>query len=128
MHKGSMSDLTRSWDHLADSVAATPELSHLQAAVEELRQATEEARNAEQRQVALRAAAQQATRDLDAAKLRAHEAALRLRSSLWGHYGRNSKALHAFGMRPYSSSSSGSQRSPRDLPSQDVGEPLPNEP
>jgi enolase len=104
MHKGSMSDLTRSWNHLADSVAATPELSHLQAAVEKLRQAIEEARSAEQRQLALRAAAQQATKDLKAAKLRAHEAAVGLRSNLWGHYGRNSKALHAFGMRPYPTS------------------------
>jgi hypothetical protein len=101
MHNASFSDLNQSWSHLAASVAAAPGLSRMQTHLEELQQALAEAREAEQRQLAHRAAAQQATRDLEEAKLRAHEAAVRLRSGLWNHYGRTGKELIAFGLRPY---------------------------
>ena len=82
-------------------VANASELSHLQRTREALAQAQREAAEARQRQAAARAAAQQATRDLEAAMARAHEAATRLRSGLWGQYGRKNVRLIDFGMRPY---------------------------
>jgi len=85
MHNASFSDLNQSWSHLAASLAAAPGLSQMQTHLEELQQALAEAREAEQRQLAHRAAVQQATRDFEEAKLRAHEAAVRLRSGLWNH-------------------------------------------
>ena len=132
MHNASFSDLNQSWSHLAATVAAAPGLVHMHPHLEELRQALEEARDAEQRQLAHRAAAQQATRELEQAKLRAHEAAVRLRSGLWSHYGRNCKELIAFGLRPYPTVR---PRKPKEEPSpratgspRSVGEPFPNAP
>ena len=102
MHNASFSDHMAKWDHLARTVANNaPELSHLQRTREALAQAQREAEEARRRQAVARAAAQQATRDLEAAMARAHEAATRLRSGLWGHYGRKSVKLIEFGMRPY---------------------------
>ena len=102
MHNASFGDHMASWDRLATTVANNAsELSHLQRTREELAQAQREAGEARQRQAAARAAAQQATRDLEAAIARAHEAATRLRSGLWGRYGRKSVRLIDFGMRPY---------------------------
>lgn len=91
-----------SWDRLARTVANNaPELSHLQREREALARAQREAEEARQRQAVARAAAQQATRDLEAAMARAHESATRLRSQIWGRYGRKSVKLIEFGMRPY---------------------------
>jgi hypothetical protein len=132
MHNASFSDLNQSWSHLAATVAAAPGLDHMNPQLEELRQALEEAREAEQRQLAHRAAAQQATRDLEEAKHRAHEAAVRLRSGLWGHYGRTGKELIAFGLRPYPTvrtRKAKGEPSPRGVGSTgNVGEPFPNDP
>ena len=132
MHNASFSDLNQSWSHLAATVAAAPGLVHMHPHLEELGRALEEARAAEQRQLAHRAAAQQATRDLEQAKLRAHEAAVRLRSGLWSHYGRTCKELIAFGLRPYPTVK---PRKPNGELSPDasgsahnVGEPFPNDP
>mgnify|MGYP003563307439 CR=1 FL=1 len=47
------------------------------------------------------AAAQQATRDFEAAMQKAHEAATRIHSAVWGCFGKGSEKLHEFGMRPY---------------------------
>ncbi len=102
MHNASFGDHMASWDRLATTVANNAsELSHLQRTREALAQAQRKAAEARQRQAAARAAAQQATRDLEAAMARAHEAATRLRSGLWGQYGRKSVRLIDFGMRPY---------------------------
>ncbi len=102
MHNASFGDHMASWDRLATTVANNvSELSHLQRTREALAQAQREAEEARQRQAAARAVAQQATRDLEAAMARAHEAATQLRSGLWGHYGRKSVKLIEFGMRPY---------------------------
>ena len=102
MHNASFGDHMASWDRLATTVANNvSELSHLQREREALAQAQREAEEARQRQAAARAVAQQATRDLEAAMARAHEAATRLRSGLWGRYGRKSVKLVEFGMRPY---------------------------
>jgi hypothetical protein len=68
---------------------------------EELIRARKKAWEAHLRRLAARAAAQQATRDLEAAVAEAHEVATRLRCTVWGEYGRESPALHVFGMRPY---------------------------
>ncbi len=102
MHNASFGDHIASWDRLARTVANNAsELSHLQREREALARAQREAEEARQRQAVARAAAQQATRDLEAAMARAHESATRLRSGLWGHYGRKSVKLIEFGMRPY---------------------------
>ena len=102
MHNASFGDHMASWDRLARTVANNAsELSHLQRTREALAQAQREADEARRRQAAARAAAQQATRDLEAAMARAHEAATRLRSGVWGRYGRKSVKLVEFGMRPY---------------------------
>ncbi len=102
MHNASFGDHIASWGRLAQTVANNAsELSHLQRTREALARAQREAEEARQRQAVARAAAQQATRDLEAAMARAHEAATRLRSGLWGHYGRKSVKLIEFGMRPY---------------------------
>ena len=102
MHNASFGDHMASWDRLARTVANNAsELSHLQREREALARARRDAEEARRRQAAERAAAQQATRDLEAAMARAQESATRLRSGLWGHYGRKSVKLVEFGMRPY---------------------------
>jgi hypothetical protein len=102
MHNASFSDHMASWDRLGRAVANNAsDLPHLQHEREALARARREAEEARQRQAVARAAAQQATRDLEAAMASAHEAATRLRSGLWGHYGRKSNTLIEFGMRPY---------------------------
>lgn len=130
MHNAAFADHAMSWNKLTTSVAATPGLpANMQADREELERALEEARSAEQRQLVHRAAAQQATRDLEAAKFRAHEAATRLRSGLWWYYGRNSTALLAFGMRPYRAARFrvGGPSPIEEAKPVAVGETLPNE-
>ncbi len=102
MHNASFGDHMASWNRLGKAVANNAsELSHLQRDREALARARRAAQQARRRQAAARAAAQQATRDLEAAMASAHEAATRLRSGLWGYYGRKSNKLIEFGMRPY---------------------------
>ncbi len=102
MHNASFGEHMASWDRLARTVANNAsELSHLQRDREALARAQRAAEEARQRQAAARAAAQQATRDLEAAMASAHEAATRLRSGFWRHYGRKSVKLIELGMHPY---------------------------
>jgi hypothetical protein len=103
MHNASFSEHLASWDRLANGVSSrAAEIRALTLSQrEELIQARNKAWEAHLRRLAARAAAQQATRDLEAAMAEAHEVATRLRCSLWGQYGRESPHLHVFGMRPY---------------------------
>ena len=103
MHNASFAEHLASWDQLASGVSsrATEVRTLTLSQREELIQARKKAWEAHLRQLAAKAAAQQATRDLEAAMAEAHEVATRLRCSLWGQYGRKSPHLHAFGMRPY---------------------------
>jgi hypothetical protein len=103
MHNAAIADHLAGWDQLARGVTdhagevPAPMLSQRDALV----QARKKAWAALQRQAVARAAAQKATRELEAAMEEAHEAATRIRSGLWAHYGRTSAHLIAFGMRPY---------------------------
>ena len=122
MHNASFSEHLASWDRLARGVssrAAVPAL--MQSQREELIRAREKAWAAHLRRLAAKAAAQQATRDVEAAVAEAHEVATRLRRSVWGKYGMDSPALHVFGMRPYPRT-----RARRAAVSFDEGESLPN--
>ena len=103
MHNASFSEHLASWDRLANGVSSrAAEVRALTLSQrEELIRAREKAWEAHLRRLAAKAAAQQATRDLEAAVAEAHEVATRLRCSVWGKYGRESPVLYAFGMRPY---------------------------
>ena len=123
MHNASFSEHVASWDRLARGVssraAKVPVLMLSQQ--EELIRAREKACKAHLRRLAAKAAAQQATRDLEAAVAEAHEVATRLRCSVWGQYGMDSPELHTFGMRPYPRT-----RARRAAASVNEGESLPN--
>ncbi|MFP5284127.1 MAG: hypothetical protein ACLGI9_00150, partial [Thermoanaerobaculia bacterium] len=123
MHNASFSEHLASWDRLANGVSSrAAEVRALTLSQrEELIQARKKAWEAHLRRLAAKAAAQQATRDLEAAVAEAHEVATRLRCSLWGQYGRESPHLHVFGMRPYPCS-----RARRAAVAVIKGESLPN--
>lgn len=123
MHNASFSEHLASWDRLANGVLSrAAEVRALTLSQrEELLQARKKAWEAHLRRLAAKAAAQQATRDLEAAMEEAHEVATRLRCSLWGQYGRESPHLHVFGMRPYPCS-----RARRAAVAAIEGESLPN--
>lgn len=123
MHNASFSEHLASWDRLANGVSSrAAEVRALTLSQrEELIRARNKAWEAHLRRLAAKAAAQQATRDLEAAVAEAHEVATRLRCSLWGQYGRESPHLHVFGMRPYPCS-----RARRAAVAAIKGESLPN--
>jgi hypothetical protein len=123
MHNASFTEHLASWDSLASGVSSrVAKVSALmQSQREELIQARKKAWEAHLRRLAARAAAQQATRDLEAAVAEAHEVSTRLRCSVWGKCGRESPVLYAFGMRPYPCS-----RARRAAASVTEGESLPN--
>jgi hypothetical protein len=90
------------WDRLAAAVSnSLTELPALRRDLEILQQALQEIREAKRRQVELRAAAQQATRDLEAAMEKAKEAAVRLSPALVSAYGSKGEKLTEFGLRPW---------------------------
>jgi len=123
MHNASFTEHLASWDRLASGVtsraAGIPALMLSQQ--EELIQARKKAWEAHLRRLAAKAAAQQATRDLEAAVAEAHEVATRLRCGVWGEHGRESPVLYTFGMRPYPRT-----RARRAAASVTEGESLPN--
>lgn len=122
MHNASLSEHLASWDHLASGVSSRAKVSaQMQSQQEELVQARKKVWEAHVRRLAAKAAAQQATRDLDAAVAEAHEVATRLRCEVWAEFGRESPVLYAFGMRPYPCS-----RARRRALSITEGESLPN--
>lgn len=122
MHNASFAEHLASWDQLASGVSSRAKVSaQMQSQQEELIQARKKVWEAHLRRLAAKAAAQQATRDLEAAMEEAHEVATRLRCSVWSECGRESPALYAFGMRPYPCS-----RARRAALSAFEGESLPN--
>ncbi|HWN41644.1 MAG TPA: hypothetical protein VNW71_05450 [Thermoanaerobaculia bacterium] len=101
MHNAAFDDQMERWGHLIQGVAEhASDAAFLQPDQEGLIQARKEAWEAKQRQLRHRAAAQQATRDLEAAMARAQEAATRLHHGLLGKYGATNPKLVAFGMHP----------------------------
>jgi hypothetical protein len=102
MSKKSLADHLVVWDKLATAIKnKASELPALQPFVEVLKDATVEVREAKQRQVTLRAAAQQASRDLEAAMEKASEAEVRLNRGILSAYGYKSEKLVEFGLRPW---------------------------
>jgi hypothetical protein len=102
MSKKSLGTHLMVWDKLATTVKNNAsELPGLQPSVEVLKDATAQVREAKLRQVTLRAAAQQASRDLEAAMEKASEAEVRLNRGLLSAYGYKSEKLVEFGLRPW---------------------------
>jgi len=102
MSKRSLADDLDIWGRLA--AAATnniQDLSAVRAALETLQQALGEIRELSIRQTELRAAAQQATRDLEAAKERANRAAMQVSQGVLAAYGSKSEKLTEYGLHPW---------------------------
>lgn len=101
MPKKSYMEHQGGWTLLATTVAQNAEsLPALRQDLEILNQAMEEANQAKQRQLALRAATQQATRDLEDAMAKANDAAVRLHHGILAVYGYKSEKLKEFGFQP----------------------------
>jgi hypothetical protein len=101
MSKKSLADHLAEWDKLAATAANNAkDLAAFLKFVELLRMATAEAREAKQRQVTLRAAAQQASRDLENALAKARDYEARIHQGILGTYGRKSEKLVEFGLSP----------------------------
>lgn len=90
------------WDRLAATAEINvKDLGHMSKEIEVLKEALAEAREAKHRQIVLRAAAQQASRDLEAAMEKANEVAVRLNQGILSRYGNRSEKLVEFGLRPW---------------------------
>jgi hypothetical protein len=90
------------WDRLAAAIANNPnDLPALRRDLEILQKAVKEIRETKQRQIELRAAAQQATRDLEAAMETANQASVRLHSAILFTYGSKDPKITEFGLRPW---------------------------
>jgi hypothetical protein len=114
-----------SGDLLAASIEAMePTPPHLRALLGSLQEALTEMRTAKDRQQTLRAAAQQATRDLEAATEKAKQASLQLHCGLRSLHGAKSQKLSGFGMRPHRSAGLGGASA---APSADWGTSPPSE-
>ena len=101
MHNAAFADHMERWGQLTGGVAEhASDAAFLQPHQESLIQARKDAWEAKQRQLRHRAAAQQATRDLEAAMARAQDAATRLQCGLLGKYGATNPKLVVFGMHP----------------------------
>ena len=102
MPKESYGDHMSAWDKLAASLENNSEdLGYLRRELAILKEALTEAREAKHRQIMLRAASQQASRDLDAAMEKANEIAVRLHKGILTQYGYRSEKLVEFGLRPW---------------------------
>ena len=102
MPKESYGEHMFAWDKLATSMENnSKDLGHMQREIDILKEALQEAREAKHRQLVLRAAAQQASRDLDAAMEKANEVAVRLNKGILSQYGHRSEKLVEFGLRPW---------------------------
>ena len=100
MHNASYAQHMKRWTLMSAGVrnfeAELPHFVHTQH--QELLQAIKEAQAAKSRQLAARAAYQQATRDMEAAMAKAQEAATRIRCGVQSEYGPASEKLVAFGI------------------------------
>jgi hypothetical protein len=101
MPKKALDEHLGEWRLLAEAVARNlDELEHLRLFLETLNKTLEQILELKQRQVALRAAAQQATRDLETALAVATEAAVGLHHGIIAKYTTRSEKLREFGLRP----------------------------
>jgi len=91
---------TNEWHHMAASVAANPELQHLEDVRQELVTVTDGTRAASVKQSTLRAQLQQATRDLEFFRARGTDLATRLRNGVRAQYGLKGEKLTEFGLQP----------------------------
>jgi len=99
MHNASYGQHMARWTLMSTGVQEfEAELPQVRPVRDELLQAIEEVRAAKHRQLAARAAYQQATRDVEAAMATAHEAASRIRTGVQAMYGPASEKLVAFGI------------------------------
>lgn len=102
MPKESYGDHMSVWERLVASLENnSQDLGHLRREIDILKQALAEAREAKHRQITLRAASQQASRDLDTAMEKANEVAVRLNKGILTQYGYRSEKLVEFGLRPW---------------------------
>jgi len=89
------------WKLLAEAVARNlHDFEHLRDYLEILTRTLEQLLKAKQRQAALRAEAQQATRDLEAAMAVATQAAVQLNHGILATYTNRSEKLREFHLRP----------------------------
>jgi hypothetical protein len=90
------------WERLAAAVAKNSgDLPASKRDLEILQKSLQEIRETKRRQLELRAAAQQATRDLEAAMETANQATVRLHASILGAYGSKEEKISEFGLRPW---------------------------
>jgi hypothetical protein len=95
-----LGDETIDWDHIAATVAANPELKHLEDMRQELVTVTGETKAASVKQSTLRAQLQQTTRDLEKLRTRGTDLATRLRNGIRAQYGLRGEKLTEFGLQP----------------------------
>ncbi|HSJ75744.1 MAG TPA: hypothetical protein VK899_06140 [Gemmatimonadales bacterium] len=101
MPKKALDEHVAEWLRLVESVTRNlVELEHLRVDLETLDKSVGDILALKQRQLALRAAAQQATRDLDASMAVATEAAVKLRHGIVAKYTTRSEKLREFSLRP----------------------------
>lgn len=101
MPKKALDEHVAEWRALIESVMRNlDDLGHLRDRLETLDRTVGQILDLKQRQLALRAAAQQVTRDLDAAMDLATEAAVGLRSGIVAKYTTRSEKLREFNLRP----------------------------
>jgi len=91
------------WDRLVAAVSNNLRelLPIVRRDLEILKQALGEIRALKQRQIELRAAAQQATRDLEAAMEKANRAAVRVNQGILSTYGSKAEKLAEYNLRPW---------------------------
>jgi len=101
MPKKALDEHLAEWQLLVESVTRNlDDLEHLRADLETLNETVGQILELKQRQLALRAAAQQATRDLDGAMAIATESAVKVRQGIVARYTTRSEKLGEFGLRP----------------------------
>jgi len=104
MPKLAYGDQIQSGGHLAATLEAlVPSQPQLRPLLRTLQGALRDMRTAKTRQLALRAAAQQATRDLEAATEKVKQMSVQLHCGVLAIHGTQSAQLLAFGMRPHRS-------------------------
>ena len=96
----SRADFLKHWEELLATVAANPELAHMEAQRAQLESELEEIRDASVRQVTSKAQAQQATRDIEEHTARGRDLATRLHDGIRMQYGRVAEKLAEFRLQP----------------------------
>ena len=101
MSKESVAKTILHWERLiAASESNAAELDYLAADREKLRALVERIKQLKSEQMALTAAKQQVTRDLDATKEGGREIAVRMRYGIKSRYGYKGEQLVQFGLKP----------------------------